>query len=68
MSKFYCLQRDFQAKKPEEQFSLHDVRAVDQEDAWEVIEEQFSSNNSQEWLMTEGELKALEKCLKEAKL
>ncbi len=60
---FYCLQREFNNADPKKQFGLIAFKAADTDDANEKIEEEISTNSSQEWLMTKGELSALKKLL-----
>jgi hypothetical protein len=59
--KFYVLQRDFFC---DYNFSLYEIKAKNGERAWEKVEEQIASNNTQEWLLTEKGLEELKKTLK----
>lgn len=62
--KFYVLSRDILAAKPEEQFSLYDDIEVEREqEAWDIIEEEIATTNSQDWLLTKEEFLALKKVL-----
>lgn len=60
--KYYCLQRDFIASN--QQFSIHIIKAVDIEEAWNIVETTMATRNSHEWLMSKAELTALKKALK----
>ncbi len=55
----YCLQRDFSTAEPKKQFNLYMLDTKGVKEAWELIEENISHNNSQEWLMTLAEFKVL---------
>jgi hypothetical protein len=62
--KFIVLSRDFYST-PKKQFSLYDdVYAESQEEAWEIVEEEIATNNSQDWLMTEEEFEILKEMIK----
>jgi len=63
MAKFYVLQRDFMSAKPNKQFAIETIIAKDSEEAWEIIEGDIATNNSQEWLLTKCELNALRRLL-----
>jgi hypothetical protein len=63
LKKFWILQRDFSAKNPKQQFNLDTIKAKDQENAWGMIDESKGNTNTQEWLLTKGELKALKEKL-----
>ena len=58
--KFFVLSRDFR----DGSFELFNFEAEDEDLAWENVEATISTNNSQEWLMTEAELKNLKEVLK----
>lgn len=59
MEKFICLSRDFISSNPEEQFSTDVFVARDEEEAFEIVEESIATNNSQDWLLTFVEARAL---------
>lgn len=59
MKTFYVLVRDFGTSNSKKQFGLFKVEARNSEAAWEMVEGVYTTNNSQEWLLTEQELKEL---------
>ncbi len=59
MKTFYVLVRDFGTSNSKKQFGLFKVEARNSEAAWEMVEGVYATNNSQEWLLTEQELKEL---------
>ncbi len=60
MEKFYVLQRDLMC---DFDFRLHNFEAENGEDAWGIVEEELSTNNSQEWLLDKRGFKALKEAL-----
>lgn len=60
METFYVLVKYFGTSNSKKQFGLFKVEARNSEAAWEmVVEGDYATNNSQEWLLTEQELKEL---------
>lgn len=72
--KFYVLSRDFISADEDKQFDLSYI-ATEGEDleearakAWEIVEANISSNNSQDWLLSEKEYTALRSILNRGKI
>ena len=57
---FYVLTRWFNCSKPAEQFDMSKLNEVaDEEEAWEVIEQEFDGSMNQVWLLNREELDRL---------
>lgn len=63
---YWVLSRDFgYADKSEHRgFYLTKIKAENDNQAWEQIESDIATNNSQDWLLDKGQLKALKALLK----
>jgi hypothetical protein len=61
--KFKVLQRHFNGT-PKQQFEIIDFEAENEEKAYEIIDEEISTNRSGEWLMTTKEYEELKKVIK----
>lgn len=61
--KFYVLQREFLTGI----IFIESLNAKNNEKAWQIIEEEITTNNSQEWLLTEKEFYDLKELIKNTK-
>ena len=64
---FYVLTRWFNTAKAGEQFEIAKLNEVDEDAAWQIIEEEFDDTMNQVWLLTAEELDALQKVLDNVK-
>lgn len=60
---FTVLQRNFGYIDPKQQFRLYKIKAVNREKAEEKSDTNLCNSDSQEWLMTKEEFKALKNTL-----
>ena len=60
MRRWYCLQRFFDG---ESSFSVSIITAKTRDEAWDIINESISTNNSEEWLMSKKEWTDLKKLI-----
>ena len=50
--KYYVLQNWFNSVRPEQQFEFGEIEAEDINEAWKIVEDEWSDTNSQEWIFT----------------
>lgn len=58
MEEFVIVTRDFLGVA-ENEFCVDTIKAKDSDKAWEIVEESYATNNSQEWLLDLYEFRAL---------
>jgi hypothetical protein len=59
MEKYIVVSRDYLTSNPMQEFEACTLVGKDSEEAWEVVEESVATNNSQEWLLSFEEARAL---------
>lgn len=61
---YYCLTRWFNTIKPSQMFELCKLESLEEDKAWEEIEESCSNTNNQNWLLNLEQIEQLKKVLK----